>query len=67
MSVDLREQANLILWPENHFLFVAATGPFAQTAPRAWRQARRRIEHYRNDPRTTPEAELITEILAPVS
>ena len=67
MSVDLRELADPIRWPETHFLFVEETGPFAQTAPRAWRQAKRRIEHYRNDPRTTPEAELITEILAPVS
>lgn len=67
MSIHLQEQADPIVWPETHYLFVEAVGPFAQTAPRAWRQARRRIEHYRNDPRTTPEAELITEILAPVS
>lgn len=153
MSVHLREQADPIHWPETHYLFVEATGPFAQTAPRAWQEAHQRqatiaaqaqvkgamslyriaeqiyragfilgaepgevpegcryelfpggrylrftltgpyaqlpeasqrvqqilrerpidvrdgfyIEHYRNDPRTTPEAELITEILVPVS
>lgn len=153
MSVHLREQADPIRWPETHYLFVEATGPFAQTAPRAWQEVHQRqaataararvtgamslyriaeqidragfilgaepgevpegwryelfpggrylrftlpgpyaqlpeasqrvqqivreqnsgvregfyIEQYRNDPRTTPEAELITEILVPVS
>ena len=99
MSIHLQEQADPIVWPETHYLFVEAVGPFAQTAPRAWQEAHQRqvaiaalgitrsfrarfaprakgaareragfyIEHYRNDPRTTPEAELITEILVPVS
>jgi len=34
----LNEEAQIVTWPETHYVCVKAEGPFQQTAPRAWQQ-----------------------------
>lgn len=67
------------LFPCGRYLRFTLTGPYAQlpeASGRVQQILKERyiavrdgfyIEHYRNDPRTTPEAELITEILVPIA
>jgi len=37
--VNLTEVPEIVHWPETHYVFVEATGPFMQTAPAAWGSA----------------------------
>ncbi|MGB8261368.1 MAG: GyrI-like domain-containing protein [Terracidiphilus sp.] len=67
------------LFPGGRYLRFVLTGPYSQLpaasqrvfqiVSRANRMLRMDfcIEHYANDPRTTPEEKLVTEILLPVS
>lgn len=38
--MNLTETADIVHWPESHYVFVEKVGPFAQTAPQAWQEAR---------------------------
>jgi hypothetical protein len=48
--MKLTEKPEVVTWPETHYVFIEKIGPF---------------ENYVTDPRTTPEPELITQILVP--
>lgn len=58
-DMNLTELPESVTWPETHYVFVERIGPFPTNAPQAWQSL------HQNDPRTTPEDQLITEILVP--
>ena len=66
MSVHLQEQADPIRWPETHFLFIAWRG-FQRGCPPQRAPLRVGDPGSAARPACAPGAELITEILVPVS
>jgi len=36
--MNLTEEAEIVEWPETHYVFVEKVGPFMKTAPEAWGQ-----------------------------
>jgi effector-binding domain-containing protein len=38
-KVSLKEEPEIVNWPETHYVFVEKVGPFIQTAPEAWQSA----------------------------
>ena len=38
--MNLTEQPEDVTWPETHYAFVEKVGPFMNTAPQAWQEAR---------------------------
>ncbi len=36
--MNLTEEAELVTWPETHYVFIEKIGPFLQIAPQAWQE-----------------------------
>lgn len=36
--MDFKEKAEIVDWPETHFVYVEKIGPFQETAPAAWQR-----------------------------
>src|SRR5437763_631999 len=80
-ALQLRQKPEIVTWPETRYVYVEIIVPFQETSPQAWNELQTMIpfmseqkiqmrddfciENYVNDPKVTPEAELVTQILIP--
>jgi DNA gyrase inhibitor GyrI len=41
--MNLTQEPEVVNWPETHYVFIEKTGPFQETAPKAWQEMQKLI------------------------